>query len=134
MSTETVPEDVNGGRLSYLVHCCTLILHFQYHKLLTRTPVRHLTFVLQTDIVLVCPWKEWKVEDNFLQNLNKWNRDHQDQTLRKVLEKVNTVLESSVFEAALKFIPDNPFPAATLVESLFNLVLLGTVSNTNNAC
>jgi hypothetical protein len=55
-----------------------------------------------------------------------------DEKLPIVLKKVNSVLESKPLYAALEFIPDNPFPAKSLVEALINLFLLGSVSDVSS--
>jgi hypothetical protein len=55
-----------------------------------------------------------------------------DEKLPAVLKKVNSVLESKPFYAALEFIPDNPFPAKSLVDALINLFLLGSVSDVSS--
>jgi hypothetical protein len=88
---------------------------------------------------LVPPWERWEPDPDFLYKLHKWNIDNKDETppsiLKKInsaLTKINTVLESKLLEAALEFIPDNPFPAKSLVKALINLFLLGSVSDVSS--
>jgi hypothetical protein len=87
------------------------------------------------DQLLAPPWERWEPDSKFLYELHKWNIDHKEEKLPAVLKKVNSVLtklnsvlESKLLEAALEFIPDNPFPARSLVKALINLFLLGSVS------
>jgi hypothetical protein len=78
---------------------------------------------------LAPPWQGWEPDSKFLYELHKWNIDHKDDKLPAVLAKVNSILESKPLEAALGFIPDNPFPAKSLVKALVSLFLLGSVSH-----
>jgi len=73
------------------------------------------------------PWTEWEVDENSLCCINQWNREHQNNKFSTVvLERVNRILESKVFDATLAFIPDNPVPAKSLVKALVSLTLLVT--------
>ena len=81
---------------------------------------------------LVPPWQGWEPDSNFLYDLHKWNFAHKDDKLPTVLAKVNSILESSSLQAALEFIPDDPFPAKSLVKALVNLFLLGSVSDVSS--
>jgi hypothetical protein len=78
---------------------------------------------------LAPPWQGWEPDSNFLHELHEWNKNHKDDKLPAVLAKVNNVLESYPLKAALEFIPDNPFPAKSLVKALMSLFLLGSVSD-----
>jgi hypothetical protein len=78
---------------------------------------------------LAPPWQGWEPDSNFLSELCKWNIAHKDDKLPAVLAKVNNVLESNPLKAALEFIPDNPFPAKSLVKAIVSLFLLGSVSD-----
>ena len=82
------------------------------------------------------PWEEWILDSNFLQNLYNWNiaHDSEDEKLLDLLAKINSVIESDFFEAALGFIPDTPFPAKSLVKAIINLFLLGSVSDVADPC
>ena len=75
------------------------------------------------------PWKGWEPDPDFLHELHKWNIAHKDDKLPIVLTKVNSVLESKPLEVALEFIPNQPFPAKSLVKALISLFLLGSVSH-----
>jgi hypothetical protein len=82
------------------------------------------------------PWAEWEVQNDFLQKLNEWNREHSQETLNGVmkkiqakLSKIGTVLESPVGKEILEFIPNNPFPAGHLVKCLLNILIIGVVNN-----
>ena len=75
------------------------------------------------------PWQGWEPDSNFLYELHKWNIAHKDDKLPAVLTKVNSVLESKPLQAALEFIPNNPFPAKSLVKAMVSLFLLGSVSD-----
>jgi hypothetical protein len=74
------------------------------------------------------------VQDDFLQQLNDWNRGHSQSTLDTVmkkihgrLSKVSTVLESQVVKEVLAFIPNSPFPAGHLVKCLLSVLIVGVV-------
>ena len=58
-----------------------------------------------------------------------WNIANKDNKLPAFLNKINSILESKPLESALEFIPDNPFPAKSLVKAMLNLFLLGSVSH-----
>ena len=45
---------------------------------------------------------------------------------------VNGILESKPLQAALELIPDNPFPAKSLVKAMISLILLGSVSDVSS--
>jgi hypothetical protein len=84
---------------------------------------------------LAPPWQGWEPAPDFLFKLHKWNIDHKDEKLPAVLKRVNSVLESKLLrvEAALEeFIPDNPFPAKSLVKAFVSLIQLGTVSDVSS--
>ena len=75
------------------------------------------------------PWQGWEPDSTFLYELHKWNLAHKDDKLPVVLAKVNKVLESNPLQSALEIIPDNPFPAKSLVKAIISLFLLGSVSD-----
>jgi hypothetical protein len=81
---------------------------------------------------LAPPWQGWEPDSDFLFKLHKWNIAHKDDKLPAVLAKVNSVLESKPLEVALEFIPDNPFPAKSLVKAIVSLIQLGTVSDVSS--
>ena len=78
------------------------------------------------------PWQRWEPDLNFLNDLQNWNRTHKNDKLPAVLAKVNSILESKPFEAALNFIPESPFPAKSLVTAMISLFLLGSVSDVSS--
>jgi hypothetical protein len=76
------------------------------------------------------PWTEWEVENDFLQELDEWNRCNRENTVIRVLRRVHDkldVLESPSFQEVLDLIPNSPFPACTLVKCLLNILLVGLV-------
>ena len=81
---------------------------------------------------LAAPWQGWEPKSNFLSKLHKWNIAHKDNKLPTVLAKVNSILESKSLEAALEFIPDNPFPDKSLIKAMISLFLLGSVSDVSS--
>ena len=81
---------------------------------------------------LAHPWQGWEPDSSFLCKLHKWNIDHKDNKLPVVLAKVNSVLESKPLEIGLECIPDQPFPAKSLIKALVSLVLLGSVSHVSS--
>ncbi|KAJ6548775.1 hypothetical protein B0H19DRAFT_1237461 [Mycena capillaripes] len=73
------------------------------------------------------PWVEYKIDQDALCSINRWNQENPDNKFSTVvLGKVNRILESKVFENMMNFIPDNPVPAKSLVSALVSLALLGT--------
>jgi hypothetical protein len=85
------------------------------------------------------PWAEWEVQNDFLQKLNDWNRDHSQSTLDTVmkkiqgrLNKIGTALESQVVKEILEFIPNTPFPAGHLVKTLLSVLIIGVVGNSES--
>ena len=81
---------------------------------------------------LARPWQGWKPDPEFLHKLHEWNKKHKDDKLPAILAKVNSILESNSLQAALGFIPDNPFPAKSLVKAMISLFLLGSVSDVSS--
>ena len=84
------------------------------------------------------PWAEWEVQNDFLQKLNEWNRDHSqltlNSTIKKIqarLSKIGTVLESQVVKEILEFIPNDPFPAGHLVKCVLSVLIISVVNNSH---
>jgi hypothetical protein len=72
------------------------------------------------------PWGSWSLDEEFLGSMCRWTVDHPESSLAKVFNKViDGVLAAKDLTS---FIPDGPFPAQTLVQALFSLLKLGTVS------
>jgi hypothetical protein len=81
------------------------------------------------------PWSEWKVRNDFLEELNLWNEDNPQNAVLVVMKKVqerlsavSDVLESDIVQEALELIPNAPFPAGLLVKNLLNVLVIGVVS------
>ena len=91
--------------------------------LIVRPPSSKIPFLLAP------PWQGWEPDQEFLYKLHQWNIAHKDNKLPAVLAKVNSALESKPLQAALEVIPDNPFPAKSLVKAMIGLFLLGSVSD-----
>ena len=81
---------------------------------------------------LAPPWQGWEPDQEFLYKLHQWNIAHKDNKLPTVLTKVNSTLESKPLQAALEVIPDNPFPAKSLVKAMISLFLLGSVRDVSS--
>jgi hypothetical protein len=74
----------------------------------------------------VLPWDEWKADkETFFFDLKSWNDEHQDDTLTKVLSRVDRIIE--IGKPFLDMIPSQPFPASGLIKGLANLIQLGVV-------
>jgi hypothetical protein len=78
---------------------------------------------------------EWKLDNSFLKELDRWNNDNPEsklsvsiEKLQDKLTKVGTVVDSNTVQDLLKLIPDAPFPAGSLIRSLVNVLLVGIVS------
>ena len=80
---------------------------------------------------LAPPWQGWNPDQQFLHKLHEWDKKHKDDKLPVILAKVNNVLELDSFQAAMEFIPDNPFPAKSLVKAMISLFQLGSVSDSD---
>jgi hypothetical protein len=63
-------------------------------------------------------------------SLSAYSLEHPENTLDKVLDKVQVGLENG--GELFKLIPDSPFPARSLVESLAHLIKLGIVSQASS--
>jgi hypothetical protein len=73
------------------------------------------------------PWDEnWELNDEFFKQMERWEKDHPELGFVKVLEKVTKVIE--IGQPFFKLIPNAPFPARSLVQSLTHLLQLGVVS------
>jgi hypothetical protein len=86
----------------------------------------------------LAPWAEWEVQNDFLQKLNEWNREHSQLTLDGVmkniqarLSKIGTALESQVAKEIMEFIPNDPFPAGHLVKCLLSVLIIGVVNRSH---
>ncbi|KZP32104.1 hypothetical protein FIBSPDRAFT_775527 [Athelia psychrophila] len=55
--------------------------------------------------------------------MSRWNRNHPETSLKSVMDKIFSVIDSSA--DVMDFIPDSPFPARTLVTALVSLLRLG---------
>ena len=81
---------------------------------------------------LAPPWQGWEPDQEFLYKLRQWNIAHEEDKLPTVLNKINSALESKPLQAALEIIPDNPFPAKSLVKAMICLFQLGSVSDVSS--
>ena len=81
---------------------------------------------------LATTWQGWEPDQDFLYKLYEWNKKHKDDKLPAVLAKVNNILDLESFQAALDCIPDNPFPAKSLVKAMIRLFQLGSVSDVSS--
>ena len=73
-------------------------------------------------------WKDWNIDGNAITELHEWGAaTDENSNWIKLAEMIDRSLKSKNLEALKAFIPDNPFPAKTLVEALLNLVELGIV-------
>jgi hypothetical protein len=87
------------------------------------------------NVSLKAPWVEWRVDDEFLKRLDEWNTHQPQSTVIHVMKKVQEKLgkladlaESEVVKDAMELIPNDPFPAGTLVKALLNVLVIGIVS------
>jgi hydroxypyruvate isomerase len=94
--------------------------------------------VLSYSIETEAPWERWEVDNDreFLQTLQKWNASKPesslDQVMKKVQEKLNQVAdlaESETVKVVMELIPNNPFPAGTLVKGLVSVMVIGVVGS-----
>ncbi|KZP32074.1 hypothetical protein FIBSPDRAFT_551884 [Athelia psychrophila] len=65
----------------------------------------------------------WKLDPAFFMAMSRWTEKHPGSTLKSVMDKICSVIESS--DDVMQFIPDSPFPARTLVTALVSLLKLG---------
>jgi hypothetical protein len=71
------------------------------------------------------PWKEWTIANNFLTELNRWNRENETNKLYVILLKIDNAID--VGNPFLDLIPSEPFPAGGLVKGLASLIQVGVV-------
>jgi hypothetical protein len=81
------------------------------------------------------PWVGWQVDNEFLKKLHEWNVHEPQSTAIRVMKNVQEKLskfadlaESEVVKEAMELIPNDPFPAGTLVKALLNVLVIGVVS------
>ncbi|KZP08977.1 hypothetical protein FIBSPDRAFT_938703 [Athelia psychrophila] len=65
----------------------------------------------------------WKLDPDFFVSMSRWTEKHPGSSLKSVMDKICSVIESSA--DVMAFIPDSPFPARTLVTALVSLLRLG---------
>ncbi|KAG6815917.1 hypothetical protein H0H87_010300 [Tephrocybe sp. NHM501043] len=65
---------------------------------------------------------DWELDEVFLKALENWEREHPRETLNKILQKVNNVVQNR--KKWLEVIPDAPFPAQSLVKGLAQVLEL----------
>ena len=93
--------------------------------------VRFFQCLLQFPIPLLIgrnqpPWDEnWVLDDKFFRQMEAWETEHPESTFAKVIEKVNSAV--TMCQPFLGHIPDSPFPACSLIQSLAYLLQLGMV-------
>lgn len=71
------------------------------------------------------PWKTWTFNQQFFTELDAWNSRNPETTIDLVLIKICDTIDLT--ENIRSLIPDNPFPAKSLIEGLCHLIKLGTV-------
>ncbi|KZP32119.1 hypothetical protein FIBSPDRAFT_925490 [Athelia psychrophila] len=65
----------------------------------------------------------WELDLDFFKAMSQWTKKHPESSLKSVMDKIFSVIESS--DDMMQFIPDSPFPARTLVTALVSLLRLG---------
>ncbi|KZP32088.1 hypothetical protein FIBSPDRAFT_1037178 [Athelia psychrophila] len=65
----------------------------------------------------------WKLDPAFFMAMSRWTEKHPGSSLKSVMDKICSVIESSA--DVMEFIPDSPFPARTLITALVSLLRLG---------
>ena len=79
-----------------------------------------------TPLVNQLPWNEnWKLDETFFKDMERWKQSHPDSTFSSVMEKVNNAV--TMGQSFIEVIPDAPFPAGSLVKGLAQLLQLGVV-------
>ncbi|KZP18437.1 hypothetical protein FIBSPDRAFT_956229 [Athelia psychrophila] len=74
----------------------------------------------------------WELDPDFFQAMSHWTKKHPESSLKKVMDKICTAIESS--DSVMQFVPDSPFPARSLVTALVSLLRLGiTISTAKSA-
>lgn len=73
----------------------------------------------------VPPWNSWSLDEQFFDSLCRWTKDNPGNSLTHVLDKLNDGIDAS--RDLRGVIPDNPFPARSLIEALLYLLKLGVV-------
>lgn len=70
-------------------------------------------------------WEKWTLDAAFFDALAKWDKEHGESKIDRVIVKVCNAIDAS--DNYLKFIPDNPFPARGIVDALSQLIKLFAV-------
>jgi hypothetical protein len=73
----------------------------------------------------LCPWDTWDLDRKFLGDITCWTDNHPENRLDRVLDSICTAIDAG--KDFLDLIPDNPFPARSLVQGLGQLIKIGTV-------
>jgi hypothetical protein len=73
----------------------------------------------------VPPWNSWSLDEQFFDSLCRWTKDNPGNSLTRVLDKITDGIHTTRDLRGL--IPDNPFPARSLIEALLYLLKLGIV-------
>jgi hypothetical protein len=72
-------------------------------------------------------WQPFNLDATLLKGLRAWNDKHANERLPDILNEVTHTIESRGVQFALDLIPNDPFPAGTLVKSLVDFALLWMV-------
>jgi hypothetical protein len=70
-------------------------------------------------------WDPWELDSKFFDAMSQWTIDHPETTLDRVLDNICIGIDAG--KDLLDLIPDNPFPARSLVKALGCLIKLGVV-------
>ena len=73
----------------------------------------------------VPPWNSWSLDEQFFDSLCRWTKDDPGNSLTRVLHKISDGIDTT--RDLRTVIPDNPFPARSLIEALLCLLKLGIV-------
>jgi hypothetical protein len=73
------------------------------------------------------PWDDWQIDRSFLESLDTWTKQHQENKLDRFLDTLIGVIDSG--KDVLDLIPDTPFPVGQLCKGLRMLILLANVSS-----
>ncbi|KAJ7589666.1 hypothetical protein C8J56DRAFT_939218 [Mycena floridula] len=67
----------------------------------------------------------FSIDMESLRELREWHKNNKDQRLPAILKGISKTLESPLFKTALDAIPNQPFPAGSIVKGLASVILLG---------
>lgn len=71
------------------------------------------------------PWEAWELDEDFFKALSHWTLSHPDTSLDRIFKRISAGIDAN--RDLFAMIPDQPFPARSLVTAVAHLFTLGVV-------